>query len=467
PYAAPPVGELRWKAPQPAAKWEGVRKAEKFSDSCIQPLVRSRLPWTKEYMTQNEISEDCLCLNVWTAAKSANEKRPVMVWIYGGAFNEGSSEIALYDGEEWAKKGAVAVTINYRIGLMGFFTHPDLTKESGHNSSGNYGLLDMVAALQWVQKNIAAFGGDPTNVTIVGQSAGAMGVHALTASPLAKDLFHRAIAQSGSSFNRTLRSLADAEKDGVKFAESMKAKSVKELRAMSYKELTASGIRFGPVVDGWFLPEDVPVIFAKGRQNDVPTLTGLMADEGSSSATYGKVKAEDFKKQVQQRFADSADAFLKLYPSNNDAESGMSQKASARDQGIVSMYLWAAERAKTAKTKAYTYFFTRAIPWPEHPEFAAFHSGELPYTFGNLKMLDRPWEPVDRKLADIVTSYWVNFARTGNPNGKGLPVWPAFDARSQTTMELGEKIGPRPLTDKAKVDFFIQYFEKGRVRTGS
>src|SRR5689334_4614032 len=197
PYAAPPVGDLRWRPPQPPVKWGGVRKADKFSDSCVQSLARSRNPWTAEFMVQNQASEDCLCLNVWTAAKSASERRPVFVWIHGGAFNEGSGEVAIYDGAELAQKGLVVVTINYRLGIFGFFTHPELTKESSHNASGNYGLLDAVAALEWVQKNITAFGGDPRRVTVAGQSAGASAVHALTASPLAKGLFHRAIAESG------------------------------------------------------------------------------------------------------------------------------------------------------------------------------------------------------------------------------------------------------------------------------
>ncbi len=466
PYASPPIGNLRWRPPQPPAKWEGVRKTDKFSDSCIQALTRSRNPWTKEFMVQNEASEDCLCLNVWTGAKASNagsEKRPVLVWIHGGAFYEGSGEIITYDGEELAKKGLVVVTINYRLGILGFYTHPELTKESPQKASGNYGLLDCVAALQWVQKNIAAFGGDPSRVTIAGQSAGAAAVHTLTASPLAKGLFHRAIAESGSSVVRRTRDLADSEKDGVKWAETKGAASLKELRAKPAADLMG-GARFGPVVDGWFLPADTAAIFARGKQNDVPTMTGLTADEASSAPTYGNVKADEFTKQAQQRFSDQAEAFLKLYPSSDQTQSGLSQKQSARDQGLVSMYLWAAERAKTSKAKAYTYYFARGIPWPEHPEFGAFHTGDVPYFFANLKHLNRPWEAVDRKLAETASSYWVNFAKTGNPNGKGLPPWPAFDAAQQTTMELGEKVGTRSVAGKEKLAFFTRYFEKQRTQ---
>jgi para-nitrobenzyl esterase len=465
PYAAPPVGDLRWRPPQPPAKWDGVRKADEFADSCVQNLSRSHNPWTAEFMVQNQASEDCLCLNVWTAARSASDRRPVFVWIHGGAFTEGSGEVAVYDGAELAQKGLVVVTINYRLGIFGFFTHPELTKESSHNASGNYGLLDAVAALEWVQKNITAFGGDPRRVTVAGQSAGASAVHALTASPLAKGLFHRAIAESGSGLGRRNRNLAEAEKDGVKFADAKGAHSIRELRVMSAKDLIGGGggMRFAPVVDGWFLPADIAEIFAQGKQNDVPMLTGLTADEGSAAPTYGRIKADDFKKQVQQRYGDLAETFLKLYPSDDDAQSSLSQKQSAREQGLVSMYLWAAERARTGKAKAWTYYFSRGIPWPEQPQYAAFHTSEVPYVFGNFKRLNRPWEPVDRQLSATMMAYWVNFATTGDPNGKGLPHWPAFDDKNHTTMELGEKTQPRPVADAARFEFFEKFFARQRM----
>jgi para-nitrobenzyl esterase len=464
PYAAPPVGDLRWRPPQPPATWDGVRRADKFSDSCVQNLARSRNPWTAEFMAQNDASEDCLCLNVWTATKAAGERRPVFVWIHGGAFTEGSGEVAVYDGSELARRGLVVVTINYRLGVLGFLTHPELTKESGRNASGNYGLLDVVAALQWTQKNIAAFGGDPRRVTIAGQSAGAFAVHALTASPLAKGLFHRAIAESGSGVGRRNRDLAEAEKDGLKFAESKGAHSIQELRAMSARDLTGGGMRFGPVVDGWSLPADVDAIFVQGKQNDAPTLTGLTADEGSASPTYGKIKADEFKKQAQQRFGDLAETFLKFYPSDDDAQSGMSQKQSAREQGMISMSLWAAGRARASKTKAWTYYFSRAIPWPEQPQYGAFHSSELPYIFGNLKLMNRPWEPIDRQLSATMMAYWVNFATTGDPNGGGLPRWPAFDAKNHITLEFGEKTGTRPIADRARIEFFEKFFARQRTQ---
>jgi len=455
PFAAPPVGDLRWRAPKPVAAWQGVREADRFSAACIQNLPRSRDPWTTEFMHQGEISEDCLYLNVWTAAKKTNEKRPVFVWIYGGGFNEGSTAVAAYDGEELARKGLIVVSMNYRVGVLGFFAHPDLTRESDVKASGNYGLLDQLAALEWVHKNISAFGGDSGRVTIAGQSAGAMSVHALTASPLAKGLFHRAIAQSGSGVGRPGRKLADAEQDGVKFAAAKGAHSIAELRAMPASQVTArvEGAQFGfrPVADGWFLPEDIAEIFAHGRPNDVPTLTGLTSDEGSASATYGKLSAEEYEKEARQRFARLADQFLKLYPVS-------AQKEGARDQGLVSMYLWAKNRAATAKTNVYTYYWDHPEPGPKKDIYGAFHSSEVPYVFNSLSKADRPWEPADRKIADTMSSYWANFAANGDPNGKGLPAWPAFDAKNPVTMELGDTNAPRAVAEPAKLELFEQWF---------
>jgi para-nitrobenzyl esterase len=469
PFAAPPVGALRWRAPRPAARWEGVRAADHFAPSCFQRVRGSSLPWTQEFMTRGEVSEDCLYLNVWTGARSASERRPVLDFVHGGGFNEGSGAIDVYDGAAMAGKGVVVVTINYRFGPFGFFAHPELTKESGHASSGNYGLHDVVAALAWVRENIAAFGGDPRRVTLSGQSAGAQAVHAMATSPLAKGLFQRGIAESGSSIALApMTTLAQAEQDGLAYARSKGARTLAELRAIPAAELLADAGKSPrptgrPIVDGWLLPADIATLEARGEGKDIAILTGLQADE-SGGPTYGRIPADTFLTQVRQRFGPRADAFLALYPSATQEESGESQIASARDQGLVSMYLWARNRARTGHAKTFTYYFSRAIPWPEHPEYRAFHTSEVPYVFGNLAKLDRPWTEVDRRLSGTVMSYWANFAATGNPNGPGLPPWPAFDAGSRLTMELGELVGPRPVVaDARRFGFFEEYLLKREV----
>lgn len=475
PFAAPPVDDLRWRAPQPLSAWEGALDATVFSAGCMQHVAGSRPPWTEEFMHQGEVSEDCLYLNVWTAAQSADERRPTLVYIHGGAFSEGSGSVAVYNGEELAKKGLVVVTINYRMGVLGFLVHPELTAESGHRASGNYGLLDQMVALQWVQQNIAAFGGDPNNITIAGQSAGAISVYLLTASPLAKGLFHRAIVQSGpgglasfglSSMHALARPLSEAEISGGEFAEARDAPSLQALRAMSIGDLTAtpaSGsrpLRFGPVIDGYFLSDDVSAIYARGAQHDVPMLTGFNADEASAFPGYGKTTVKEFRKTVAERYGESAETFLALYAATTDEEAGHAQIASQRDLAAVAMGRLAAERARTTKTNAYLYYFERGIPWPERPEFGAFHTAEVPYAFNNLKHLNRPWEAVDRQLADVMSSYWVNFATNGNPNGERLPEWPAYDEHDVQFMKLGDPVEPKALTIQPRLDFFEAYLAK-------
>lgn len=470
PYAAPPVGDLRWREPQPVNPWDGVRKADAFAPGCIQHVAGSRPPWTEEFMHQGAVSEDCLYLNVWTAAENAAAQHPVLVYMHGGGFSEGSGSVAVYDGEGLAKKGLVVVTINYRLGVLGFLAHPELTAESGHDASGNYGLLDQVSALQWVRHNIAAFGGDPGNVTVAGQSAGAISVYLLTASPLATGLFHRAIVESGpgglASFGlgsaRSMAGpLAEAETSGTRVSVARGAASLAELRAMPVDSLTAAPaassppLRFGPIVDGYFLVDDVVTVYANGEQNDVPLLTGFNADEASAFPGYGTVTLEAYREMAEQRYGDSADDFLALYPADTDQEAGEAQIASRRDMAAVALGGLAEERARTATTEAYLYYFERGIPWPEHPEFGAFHTGEVPYVFNNLRLLDRPWEAVDRELADAVSSYWANFAARGNPNGDGLPTWPAYEAAPRAVMVLGEQIGPREMpANHARRAFF-------------
>jgi para-nitrobenzyl esterase len=462
PFAAPPVGDLRWRPPEAAAAWQGVRKADHFSAACIQDPVRSLGPWTEEYMHQGDYSEDCLYLNVWTASNPAGVKRPVFVWIYGGAFTGGSTAVALYDGEALARKGLVVVTMNYRVGVLGFLAHPELTKESDTKASGNYGILDQIAALRWVRKNIAAFGGDPNRVTICGQSAGAVSVHILTASPLAKGLFHQAIAQSGSGVGNRFQTLPAAEAAGVKFVAAKGASSLKELRAMPVATLTArvEGAPFqsSPAMDGWLLPDQVTAIFAQAKQNDVATLTGWTADEGSFNENYGKRSAMEFEREIRSRTGAMAVEFTKLYLITTQQQASESQKASARDSNLTSTYLWARERAKTAKTRVYTYYWDHVPPGPKKELYQAFHSAELPYVFNSLNRANRPWEAVDRSIAETTSSYWANFVKSGDPNGPGLPKWPAFDANDPVTMELGDRFAPRPVADPAKLKMFESLF---------
>jgi para-nitrobenzyl esterase len=483
PFAAPPVGNLRWVAPKPATPWTGVLKADKFSASCIQTIVQERKPWTYEFMAHNEIGEDCLHLNVWTPAKSASEKRPVFVYIYGGGFSEGSAAVPVYDGEGLASKGLVVVTFNYRVGILGFFNHPELSAESEHHSSGNYGLLDQVAALQWIQENIAAFGGDPNRVTIAGQSAGASSVHALTASPLAKGLFHRGIEESGSSMGSAgpinPSALANAEQNGVRFADAKGAKNLADLRAMSWQKIVepvaapaggrggGAGPRFSLVVDGYFLPASVDEIFAQGKQNDVPELTGLNANDLGITSN-ANVSLSAFQNQAKTRYGDFADAYLKAYAASSDAQAVEAMTESSRAQSRVSMYLWAMNRAATAKTKAYTYYWNHTLPGPDAATYKAFHTSEVPYALNTLYTSDRPFTEIDHRIADMMSSYWVNFATTGNPNGKGLPHWPSVSEKPDTTMQLGDGTGVIPIADSpAKIDFWKRYFARPVMQIAS
>ena len=468
PFAAAPVGDLRWRAPRAVVPWQGVRKADHFGASCIQNIVTEHKPWTYEFMTHTEVSEDCLFLNVWTGAKSSSERRPVYMYIYGGANTEGSGAVPVYDGEGLAKKGIVVITVNYRLGVLGFFTHPELTAESDVHASGNYALLDLIAALHWIHDNIAAFGGNPDRVVIGGQSAGASNTHSLVASPLAKGLFHGAIAESGSSVNglglMNARTLAEQEKAGVRFAEAKGAHSLADLRKMSWQDLVApiqgGNIRFGTVVDGYVQPAPAGEIFGQGKQNDVPTLTGCNMHEGGA-VPNPEIAAAAFQQQARQRYGDRAAEFLALYPAETDEQARTALNESSWDAERVSMDLWAVNRGKTAKTKAYTYFWDHTLPGPDAGKYGAFHTSEVPYVMNALAMSDRPFTDADRKIADMMSSYWANFIRTGDPNGKGLPHWPAHGEKPMTTMEVGDKNAPIPVAgSEARLAFLDRWFDR-------
>jgi para-nitrobenzyl esterase len=476
PFAAPPVGDLRWKAPQPAASWQGTRQAIEFSNACWQTpypaaasIYQAKLP---------QLSEDCLYLNIWTPAKSAKDRLPVMVWIHGGGFTRGFGGTSSYNGEVLARKGAVIVTINYRLGVFGFFAHPELSAESGHHASGNYALLDQIAALQWVQKNIAAFGGDPTRMTTFGESAGSWAVNALMTSPLAKGLFQRAIGESGGLFS-PMKTLGEAEKEGEKLAAALTATPIadakpesaqnftapttlKTLRAMSAEDLlkASDSETVRTIVDGWVLPQAVATIFAQGKQNDVPLLVGYNADEGTALAPQGaNMKAFMFIGGVHQRYGSQADALLKVYPAASDEQAVSSFYSAYRDQAFGwEMRTWARLATKTGHQPTYMYYFSRRPPGPQSARLRAFHASEIAYVFGTF-VWPFPWEDTDRKLSDAMTSYWVNFAATGNPNGANLLKWPSYNAKDDQALEFGDQISVRSEVNKAGLDFFDGYYQ--------
>lgn len=469
PFAAPPVGDLRWQAPRPVVPWQGVRDASEFGTRCSQGRIFSDIAFTN-------LGEDCLNLNIWTPAKGAADRLPVMVWIHGGGFQAGSGAEPRHDGAAFARKGIVLVSINYRLGVFGFMAHPDLTRESGRNASGNYGLLDQVAALRWVKDNIAAFGGDPGNVTIFGESAGSFSVSALMASPPARGLFHKAIGESGAYFpvgagTLPVATLAASEQQGVKFAAALGAGSLAALRAKPAEELLAAALKmqpwFSPNLDGDFLPEDVWSTFAAGKQAPVPLLAGWNADEVRSSVTLRPQKptAEAFAGQVRKQFGDAADAVLKAYPAANDTEAIEAAAAFASDMFVgYSTWKWLEMHAGADKWPVYRFSFDRKIPvepdvkvmgvTATSQDIGARHAGEIEYVFGALErsLPKVPWEPADRKLSDAMTTYWANFARTGDPNGAGLPAWPRYERSGRKVLHLDTTIAVKPDTARPRYE---------------
>ncbi len=455
PFAAPPVGSLRWKAPQPVLPWSGIRKCNAFGPSPMQGAPVPFYMWSEEFLIPKApISEDCLYLNVWSGANSSSEKRPVIVWIYGGGFSSGGAGVPIYDGEAMAKKGIVFVSINYRVGIFGFFAYPELTKESGRNASGNYGLMDQLAGLQWVQKNIAAFGGDAGNVTIAGQSAGSFSVNDLVASPLGKGLFQKAIGESGASFSSTA-TLQMAEQSGIEVAKTLNASSLAELRKIPADDLLKKAkTSFRPIVDGYVLPASVSDIYAKGKENKVPLLTGWNDNEGT---LFGPVKsAELYKKDVNEKYGASAVTVLWFYPADNDSIAALSQYKLSSDIIMGSQnYTWANLQSDHG-SRVFVYRFARKVPgYGQYAKYGAFHTGEVPYAYDNLRFVKRPWEAIDHLLAKIISSYWVNFARTGNPNGSGLPEWPVYNSRDKKILVLDEKIKSEKLPEWASLDFLV------------
>lgn len=453
PFAAPPVGELRWKAPQPAASWEGERDATMFAPRCMQGALFG------DMIFRDTMSEDCLYLNVWSNSRQPGQRLPVMVWIYGGGFQAGSASEPRQDGERLSRLGVVVVSLNYRLGVFGFMAHPALTAESPTASSGNYGLLDQVAALKWVQQNISAFGGDPGNVTIFGESAGSFSVSALVASPLTKGLLHKAIGESGSFMGATLSTptLQAAEKTGLVLQEKLLARSIEGMRLVSADDvlktvLSLRGTSFGPILDGQLLPRSATAIYEEGAQNRVPLLAGWNADEVRSSATLSPQKPTmaSFATRVRTQFGANADAVLAGYPMKTD-DDAVNAMADFNSDMFIShgTWRWIEAHRKTSGAPVYRYLFRRVIPVaPSNrpngepilaKDIGARHAGEIEYVFGALESVPKvTWEPGDRALSDLMMHYWSNFARTGDPNGAGLPKWPRYtgDSKGPSVMEL-------------------------------
>jgi para-nitrobenzyl esterase len=465
PYAAPPVGALRWRPPQPVAAWPGTRGANRFSPICPQPDPFAGGFYQREFFQSFPAqSEDCLTLNVWTASPPGAAPRPVMVFFHGGANAAWSGSMAAFDGAPLARKGAVVVTLNFRLGALGFLAHADLDAESAEHVSGNYGLLDQQAALRWVKTNIAAFGGDPERITIFGQSAGGTDAGYAMASPLASGLFRRAIIESGAVFFPT-RTLAAAEEGGRKLAAELGAASIAALRDLPAERIvTHVGRNFGtfglgPAIDGWVLPRDTPEAIATGRRNGDELILGAVANEGTEllpPATPDGVRA-----MTRRWFGAQSEPIDVLYDLTDPERATVAEDQLLSDY-YAAMNRVAAELFSREGHSAWVYSFNRAAPGSDPVKVGAFHCSELVYVFGTQNTVDRPWEEIDLQLSDMMSSYWVNFAATGNPNGPGRPDWPAYDEHSRQVREFGSRVSAGPGVKAAPL---MEAFLNARVST--
>jgi para-nitrobenzyl esterase len=461
PFAQPPVGDLRWREPQSVKNWAGARNADQFGPRCMQHTS----PGADYWFRSNGMSEDCLYLNVWTPAKSPNERLPVLVYIFGGGFQNGDGSEPRYDGESMARRGIVAVSINYRTNIFGFFVHPELVKESPHHAAGNYGLLDQVAALRWVQRNILAFGGDPKHVTIAGESAGSISVSALMASAISRNLMAAAIGESGAAISSLPpQPLADAEQKGVKFAAAAGVNTLAALRAMTAEQIQdaaakAQGVRFSTAMDGYFLSKSLTETFEPGEQAKVPLLEGSNTQEQAARSVLGSgdPTPETLANAIRKFYGDKAELVLKAYAASTTDEvyEAATHLASARFISY-GTWKWAELHMKTGEP-VYRYLYARprptylgmpgeslpAAPVADRggngdsgagaqqtaPPRGASHSAEIQYAMGNLDLDKRyTWEPADFEVSKTMQAYFVNFIKTFNPNGSGLPNWPAYRA---------------------------------------
>jgi para-nitrobenzyl esterase len=467
PFAAPPIGDLRWKAPQPAKKWAGVKQATAFAPA---PSQWGNPPSGK--------SEDCLYLNIWTPAKSTDVKLPVLVWIHGGGFSFGSTSEPVYSGEMLAKKGVVLVSLAYRLGPLGFLAHPELNAESPYRVSGNYGLLDMIAGLGWIQKNISGFGGDPDQVTIFGESAGGIAVSMLCASPLAKGLFHGAISQSGGSFGpprpttypgENLKLLKTAEQDGLAYAEKAGATSIAELRKIEADSLPGGwGIGSAwPIIDGHVIPDDQFDLYETGTYNDVPVLIGYNSDEGAS---FTREKTpEAYISSVEKRYGRFADTLLKAYPTSENHISKTARDL-IRDAAFGwHTWSWARLQSRTGRSKVFYYYFDQHPDYPEDSPrhgFGSPHGQDIAYVFMHLDDSDSGTSRSDLEISEAMGTYWTNFAKSGDPNGESVPEWPVFSEANPEVMYFGPtpRIGPVP--GAVSLEILDDYFEWRRTPEG-
>ena len=459
PFAAPPIRENRWRAPQPVKPWSGVLNADTARAECYQGL---RAPSINHYFGDENAAEDCLYLNIWApVGAKAGDKLPVVVWIYGGAFNVGSASSPIYSGAPLASKGVIYIAANYRLGLFGFLAHPELTAESGHNASGNWGFLDQVEALKWVQRNVAAFGGDPANVTLVGQSAGSMSINNLQASPLAKGLFHRVYGMSGATVEGGAGGgvpLAQAEAQGVKLQQAVKAASIADLRGYAPDRLTAlaqqAQVRAGPAIDGWYLPRSTSEIFATGQQSDVPVVTGWTANDiGTEVPIRGATTLVEYQAAAKAMYGDKAEALLKAYPAKTDAEARRQAQAVGTDSGFgVGARACVRAQSATGKQPAYLFLVSRVQPFTPGVKYTdfdqaragAYHMGDVPYFLGtyeafNLFRTTRDWTAYDRELSNRMQDTIVAFAKTGSPSTAAVR-WPAWTAKTEPLVVFGDDV---------------------------
>ena len=498
PYAAPPVGDLRWKPPQQVAPWQGVLAANHFSARCMQreggaeqaPSGVGTIGALWDEPGTSAMSEDCLYLNIWTPANSPDEKRAVIVYFHGGGGTSGEGSEAIFDGSMMAKKGVVWVTANYRLGIFGNLALPELTAEDEHHSSGNYAELDKLAALRWVKNNIASFGGDPNNITLMGHSSASRSVNNMTASPLARGLFERVIAHSHTSFGRMIN-LSESETEGLKFQQRVGAKNLAEMRAKSAKELQDVASKSGrelvygdAKIDGYFLRNDVNTIFNQGKQNDVYLLTGATNDEHGIGENlnewdfYLKLPndpprtPEEYTAWAKKAFGDQADRLLRAYPAHSEAEVAKEVHDIGRDAILQGQRVWTQFQSKDGKGKAYLYNFSHKPPVPstpgaQLPVIGAIHGAEFFYVLDNLHVKDLPWTDMDLKVADIASSYWTNFAKTGDPNAPGLAHWPAYNAKDDQLMNIEDAPHSESIQNKAGLDFLSWWDQHFRENGGS